>query len=257
MLAPLAASYAPVAAYLAASVGWLALARWRPSLWPAPAPLSTDRRFGDLALALLAVAGVAVLGQAYRLGFLIPTGRFGWWRHVAWTLDSLLIYSPVLITLSEHRGSWRTAFLSRERLAVKLAAGVALGAVAVATFLALRWSAARFPAALGAAVNIAGAAEFVPDFLRIVTIAFVFVRLRWAFGTRVTVLALSLGFAVTRVPDRIVSGWPAPEIGALFVADALLAAAVVAVGARSEDVVWLGVVTYLLGAAKGAASGAM
>ena len=240
------------AAYLTACGVWLLVSRRWPALWPPYRALETDRRHLDFAIALAAAAGILLLGAVYRAGWLPRVPEPGWRHELVWVLDNLIIYSPIWIALALRRQPPRTVFLAGARLGVRAAVGLALALLSVVLFLAMRGEIGRLPAVLGGAVSARRIADFVPVFLEGVALAFVFVRLRWTAGRRVAVLLPALLFALAHVPGELAQGRAALEIAAFFAVNTVLVAAILDVARRSQDIVWLGIVHYLMDIAIGA-----
>src|SRR5262249_54996615 len=90
--------FAPVvAAYLVAACGWFALARPL-RLHQAASEAPSARPWLDLALALGAAAAILLIGQVYRAGHLVHSSRL-LPRGVAWSLNNVIIYSPIAVVL--------------------------------------------------------------------------------------------------------------------------------------------------------------
>jgi hypothetical protein len=234
-----------IAAYLAACGGLLLALRLRPSLWPPRTPLRTDRKWLDLGAVLVAVVLVLALGQLWRAGWLLPS-RDGWPGDMLWQCNNAIIYSPILLVLAVRRQSGRTVYLSLDGLPVKLAAGAVFGMLGVVLFLALRGEAGRLPGVLLASARTESLRNFLPVFLEGVALAFMYVRLRWAFGQWPALLGPGLLFAAAHIPRQLESGLGAPEMIAYFAVTTGIAFAVLYTLDRSRDVIWIGIVHYLM-----------
>lgn len=79
-----------------------------------------------------------------------------------------------------------------------------------------------------------------------VAVAFVFVRLRWALGLGPAVLVPAMLFAAAHVPGQLHQGHRLAYVIAFFVFNASLTTAVLLVADRSADVLWLGLIHYVL-----------
>jgi membrane protease YdiL (CAAX protease family) len=79
-----------------------------------------------------------------------------------------------------------------------------------------------------------------------VAVVFAFVRLRWALGTAAAIAIPSLLFAAAHVPGQFAEECDTAYMAVFFVFNAALAAAVFSVVQRSRDVIWLGLVHYLM-----------
>ncbi|MHC4219828.1 MAG: CPBP family glutamic-type intramembrane protease [Planctomycetota bacterium] len=240
-----------IAAYLAACGGWLLVRGLRPGWWPQRPPLRTDHKWRDLAMVLVATVLVLGLGQVWRAGWLLPEPD-GWWGDVVWQVNNLIIYAPVFLVLAHRGQSPETVYLSVNGLPVKLAAGLLLGLLGVVVFLALRGELGRLPGVALSAVRGENLRNFLPVFLEGVVLAFAYVRLRWAVGQWPALIAPGLLFAAAHIPRQLESGLGVPEMAAYFAVTAGVAGAVLYTLERSRDVVWLGIVHYLMDVAIGA-----
>ncbi len=238
--------FVPVAAaYLTACGLWLGVT-WRfPRWWPARRELITNRRWLDAGLAILAVALILALGAVYRGGYLLPRAE-GAWGRLTWALNTLIIYSPIALVLVLRRQGPDTVFMSGAGVGRKAAFGAGCGVVSVALFHALRGEFGLIHRSLIRAAEPDCLSDALPVFLEGAALAFGFVRLRWVLGLWGAIGVPCLLFALAHVPGQIDEGRGAAEIGAFFVFNTLLPAAVLYVVQRSQDVIWLGIVHYLM-----------
>jgi len=238
--------FAPVAvAYLAACVGWLAYERAWPRGWPPPTESESNRPWLDLALCVAACAGILAIGQVYRAGWLLPTGD-SWQGRLGWTVDNLIIYSPLALMLLTRRQSAETMYLSAAALPQKIVLGLLLGLLAVACYLTVRGEQQQFGEVLSQALAASSLVNFLPVFLEGVALAYGFVRLRWAIGTTAAVLVPGLIFALAHVPRQIAGERTLAEMAAFFAFNAALVPAILYTVHRSRDVIWIGIVHYLM-----------
>jgi len=241
------AFFLPVAAaYLAACAAWYALIRLAPGVWPVQAPPTTDRPRLDFALALVAPLGVLLLGQLYRMGWLLPRVGAPPVRRLLWVANNLIIYAPLFLVLAARRQGLATVYLSARRLWLKVALGLALGALAAALFLALRGETPRLVRVLTGAADLGRLADFVPVFLEGVGLAFLLVRLGWLVGERTAALVPALLFAAAHIPSGLASGRTAGELAAFFAFNVALVTVILRVVQRGQDVVVLGLVHYVM-----------
>ncbi len=96
--------------------------------------------------------------------------------------------------------------------------------------------------------------NFLPVFLEGVAIAMMYVRMRWAFGQWPALLGPGMLFAAAHIPRQIESGLGPPEMIAYFAVTAGIAFAVLYTLERSRDVIWIGIVHYVMDVAIGAFS---
>ena len=240
-------------AYLAACGGWLLAHRLRSSWWPPRTALRTDRRWLDLAAVFVAAVLVLGLGEVWRSGWLLPSAA-GWLGDVLWQCNNVIIYAPIVGLLVVRRQSTRTVYLSADGLPVKLAAGVVFAVLAVLVFLVLRGEPGRLPDVLVESVRAGNLRNFLPVFLEGVAIAMFYVRLRWAFGQLPALLGPGMVFAAVHIPRQIDSGLGPPEMIAYFAVTAGITFAVLYTLDRSRDVIWIGIVHYVMDVAIGAFS---
>ncbi len=240
-----------VAAYLVACGGWALTFRLRPGWWPPSEPPRTQRKWLDLALVVVVAAAIIGIGEMWRRGWLLPQPA-GWVGDAAWQLNNLLIFAPLFVALGARRQSTETVYLSGRGLPIKLAAGAFLGVLAIATFHLLRGEPRSITATLAEAGRWQNLKNFLPVFLEGLAVVYAFVRLRWAFGEWPALLVPAALFAAAHIPRQVQNGL-APELMAVYFAvTAVITVAVLMTLARSRDVVWLGIVHYLMDIAIGA-----
>jgi len=110
----------------------------------------------------------------------------------------------------------------------------------------LRGELGRFGAVLVGIVDKDNATNFLPVTLEGVALAFLFVRIRWVFGPAVALLVPSVLFAAAHLPRQFADGLGPAEIVAFFALNTLLPAAILAIVVHSRDVIWLGIVHYIM-----------
>jgi membrane protease YdiL (CAAX protease family) len=239
---PVAAAYA-----FALATWWLVTTTW-PRLWSAPAAdPPSERPWVDFGVCVAVVVAVLGVGQLYQHGLLLP-GSGG----LVYTANQLLIYAPLFVALALRRQGGRTVWVTAERLPVKLAFGAALGVGACAVFLATRGELHALPRSLMRAFTPYSLAHFFPVFMEGVALAFLFVRLQWVFGRWLALLLPALLFAAAHVPRALADGADGARIAAFFVFNTVIVVAILAVIRRSRDVIWLGIVHYLMDVPSGA-----
>jgi hypothetical protein len=237
--------FLPVAAaYLAACGGWLLYHCF--SRAAADPPLQrSDRPVLDFLLVLAAAAGILLLGSVYRHGWLLPSGPTLLGR-IGWTIDNLIIFAPIAAVLWLRGQSTDTIYLTSRRLREKILLGLALGVVSVAIYLTLRGELAELPRILAAGVAPDKLVNFLPVFLEGVAVAFGFVRFRWLVGLVPALLVPAAVFAAAHIPGQLADERSLATIVAFFLFNTSLAAAILWVVQRSRDVIWLGLVHYLM-----------
>jgi hypothetical protein len=238
--------FVPVAAaYLVACGGWLLYDRRSRGVDLEPPLPKSDRPVLDFLLALAAATGILLLGSVYRHGWLLPTGPSAAGR-IGWLVDNLIIYSPIAAVLWLRGQSTDTIFLSSHRWLEKILLGLALGIVSVSIYLGLRGEISDLPRVLAASLAPDKLVDFLPVFLEGVSVAFGFVRFRWLVGLAPALLVPAAVFAAAHIPGQIADERTLATIAAFFLFNTALAAAILWVVQRSRDVIWLGLVHYLM-----------
>lgn len=237
----------PIAAsYFFAAGGWLLITRWRPSLRPAPILLQSNHRYLDFGLSAVAVLLILFFGQLYRMGWLLSTKGNSWLHELAWLIDNLIIYSPIFLILALRRHSTQTIFLSGEAWPKKVALGLGLGIPSVLLFLGLRGELSQFGSILAGAIQFRRLVNFVPVFLEGIAVAFLFVRLRWIIGIWLAILVPALLFGLAHIPGQLQEGYSLWAIGIFLLLNTGVVTAVLYVVQYSQDILWIGLVHYLL-----------
>ncbi len=232
-------------AYLTACGGWLMLSRF--AIAPrAPGPFpTTNRPWLDLAVAVATAVGIFALGALYNNKLLVPAGS-AWVRHVTWAVNNLIIFSPIGIALALRRQGPCTILLPTDHIARRLLVGGALGVLATAVYLGLRGEISQLDDVIAGIIQAENLTNLLPVFLEGVALAFVFVRSRWVVGAWPSLMIAGMLFAAAHVPRQLNEGRGPGEMVAFFVLNTLLPAAILATVVRSRDVIWLGVVHYIM-----------
>jgi hypothetical protein len=202
---------------------------------------NTQRPYFDLLLAILAGAGIFALGAVYRAGWLLPTDSSALGR-IGWTVDNLIIYSPIAGVLALRRQGPRTIFLSPARLPIKIGLGLLFGVIAVSIYCGLRGELEAVDGFIAAAARPRALDNFLPVFLEGVALAFAFVRLRWVVGPVAAIVVPAVLFAAAHVPGQAAAGRDLSHMAVFFAFNTALPAAILWTVARSRDVVWMGLV---------------
>jgi hypothetical protein len=233
------------AAYLAACGGWLLYDRRSRGIVGEPPLPDSDRPGLDFLLALAAGAGILLLGSVYRQGWLLPTGPTLAGR-CGWLVDNLIIFSPIAGVLWMRGQGTATIFLSPRRWFEKVLLGLGLGVASVAVYLALRGEASELSQVLAASVAPDKLVDYLPVFLEGVAVAFGLVRFRWLVGLAPALIVPAAVFAAAHIPSQLADERTMATIVAFFLFNTTLAAAILWVVQRSRDVIWLGMVHYLM-----------
>lgn len=235
-----------VLAYGSALAGWMALVRVRPNVWPAPKELRSNRQWLDLLLTFVALGLLVLISLMHGKGYLLPNAA-GWLGVAAWNVNMLLIFSPLLAVPLLRGQSYETLYLSSERLLTKVGVGLVLGVLAVGVFYVVRGEPGRIVEWGRRAVDPGTFSKyFMAVFLEGVALAFVLVRLRWALGLRPALLIPAVLFAAGHVLGALQDGRSAAFIATFFLLNTALVSVILYVVQRSRDVIWLGMVHYLM-----------
>lgn len=235
-----------IVTYLAACAGWWLLTWWRPATWPKPELVETDRCYLDLGLMFAAAVGILLLGQVWQAGIRLPRGEVALLNALARIFEDLVIYSPLFIVLAIRQQPLSTIYLSHRGLWKKALYGIGLGIFSVILFLTLRGELDRLPHVLRGVFAVDRLTYFVAVFLEGAALAFAFVRLRWTVGLWPALIIPALLFALSHVPGSLAEGRSLAYIAAFFVVNSGLVVAILYVVQRSRDIIWIGLVHYLM-----------
>ena len=128
----------------------------------------------------------------------------------------------------------------------KVSFGLGLGILAVIIFLTLRSQLSQFPEVILRSIEPGRLVDFVPIFLEGVAVAFLFVRIKWALGILPAILIPAGLFALAHIPGQLANGLNIVEITAFFVVNSGLAGAIIYFVHRSADIIWIGLVHYIM-----------
>jgi hypothetical protein len=129
--------YAPlVIAYMAGLGGWLVASRVMPQVWSQDPVEGFAHPWKEFGIALVGAVGILAMGQLWIRGIRLPEqGVLG---PVLGAINQVLIFTPILLVIVIRRQSWATAWLPRQRIAMRLLVGLVLATLAVATYSLLR-----------------------------------------------------------------------------------------------------------------------
>lgn len=232
-----------VTGYGAAMAGWLLINRFVPGVWPAVPSATFERPWRAFGAAMLGVAGVLVVGQAFLRGWLLP--ERGPFAPILGALNQVAIFAPVLLVLAIRREPLSTAWLTARRLPVRLAAGAALALLALMTYTIARRDADGLPVVVARILQYPHLDEACQVLLEDITIAVLFVRLAAATSSRTAIGVVALLFAAGHVPAMLAGGAGMAELASLG-RDVLLGVALIAVLQRSRDVLWFWCVHFAM-----------
>jgi multisubunit Na+/H+ antiporter MnhB subunit len=232
-----------VVSYGAALAGWLLLHRFLHGLWPAAEPARFAHPWRATGAALLGVVGVLLVGQAYVRGWMLP--EVGIVGPIFGAINQIAIFAPILLVLVFRREPASSAWLSRDRLPARMAAGAGLAILALGVYTLVRAEADTLPTVLSRVVSYGHLDEAVQVFLEDITIAILFVRLAAAIGPAKATGLVALLFAAGHIPAMLAGGADAAQL-ALLARDMLLGVALITVLQRSRDIVWFWFVHFAM-----------
>lgn len=241
-----------IAAYASACVVWLGIYKLSPTWWPVAVIEKPDTRYKDLLIAFGACVGIILIGQLYSAGLLLPDSGNSHMSALVWALNNLIIFSPIFITLYIRRQSINTIFVSTQKLGLKLVFGLLASVLGIFVFCALVSGENQFGRVFTEAFLLENIRNFPAVFLEGVAIAFLFVRLNWSIGKRWAILIPSILFALAHLPRSIGEGTAVPEILAYSTVTFAVTCLILYTSHKSRDVIWLGVIHYLMDIAIGA-----
>lgn len=235
-----------IAAYAVACSTWFILYRYKFEWWPIEDIGKPDKKYVELIWTLMGAVGVIVIGRIYAAGYLIPKAPGSAINNLIWPLNNMLIYGPIFLVVLLRKQPMSVLFLSPKGILKKLLFGAIATVLAVMTFLILRNELVRVPEIIATSVTLSALSNFPAVFLEGVALAFIYIRLKWSFGTWTAILAPSLLFAAAHVPGSVAEGDSLFHIIVFFMTTSFISTFVLYTMDKSRDVIWLGVVHYFL-----------
>ncbi|WP_421764272.1 type II CAAX prenyl endopeptidase Rce1 family protein [Ekhidna sp.] len=233
-------------AYLSICIAWFWLDKKGKS-WPLESIKSTSRPWIDLWIGLSACIAIMGIGQLYSAGYLIPRSESTIFNQVViWPLNNVIIFSPIFLILIIRRQSLKTIFISFKSIERKLLFGLIASIIGILVFTGLRGEWARIPEIARSSIQLKTLSNFPAIFFENVALAFLFVRLKWATGIKWAIGIPAVLFAFAHVPGSIAEGDPASHILIFFVLTGCLTTFILYTAYRSRDILWLGVVHYVM-----------
>ncbi len=221
------------AGYALAAVAMLIIAAKRPKTWPAQPRIEFARPWLDFGLAIVACAGVLLVGRMWSAGWLLPETN-----DLFKIVNQVAIFAPMGALLLIRRQGSKTAYLPGARIPERLGVGLLLAIAALAAYALVT----RPPGHIGRVF----AETYAPDrlhhivqvFLEDATIAIVLCRLAAAVKRPwIAVAAVATLFAAGHIPQMISEGAAAADLLRLAL-DVGLGALVLTAILRVQDVWW-------------------
>ena len=229
-------------AYTATCAIWWGLSRLIP-LWRDAQRPQFAHPWREVAIVVLAVVGTLLLGQLWMRG--IRVNLTGPWTPVGESINQIIIFAPVIAVPILRRQGWASAWIRLDRIAVRLAIGLALALLALLLYSMLERGAVSWPDAVREVFAPSRAPVAVQVLLEDVAIAILFVRLATAMRPRAALLIVAALFAAAHIPSMIARGDTTAELVALL-RDAGLAVVVVGSAWRSADIAWVWPIHYAM-----------
>lgn len=233
------------AAYLSICGSWFLLNK-RGKSWDIESIETSKKPWLDFGLGIAAAVAILAIGQLFSAGYLIPRSDSQALNYFIWPLNNVIIFSPIAIVLMLRSQSSRTVFISLRNIGPKLLFGLASSAIGIIIFLLLRGEIGRVGEIASHAIEAKTLSNFPAIFFENVAIAFLFVRLKWAAGIKWAIAIPSVLFALAHVPGSIAEGDPVGHIITFFFLTGGLTTVILYTAYRSRDILWLGVVHYLM-----------
>jgi len=247
--------FVPIAAaYLVVCATWWAVRRFAGDQWPDETTAATSNQWIDLAMIVVAIAGVFGIGAAYRAGLLIPDNgpaTDGNWSYLVTAINLSLPFLAIFVCLAIRRQSTATVWMTARAMDWKLGTGLFSAILGVLCFCLLRGELDRLPFILSDSITLHSLSHGPAVFLEVVAIAFVFERLRWAIGRPAAIAIPCVLFALAHIPSGIESGRSVNELVAFFAFNCILPAIIFITVMRSRDVIWIALPHYFLDVAMG------
>lgn len=173
------------------------------------------------------------MGQLYARGIRLPaTGAL---RPLAESVNQIVIFAPMLALLALRHHSLETAWIRRDRAALRIGIGFVLATIAIIAFTTVYRDAPSPGTVISRTYRPASAHIGVQVLLEDIAIAILIVRFAAALGPRRAILLVAALFAAGHIPSLLATGGTQAELISL-IRDAALAAGVFAVALRGADV---------------------
>lgn len=230
-------------AYGVAMVGWLAVIRLLPNLWPHATFPEFRKPWQEVGWVFLAVLGIIAIGQLYQAGIRLPqTGPFG---QVLESVNQLAIFSPIFLLLYYRKQSLSTAWLSTKRIWPKIGVGFGLALMTIFMFTLFRSGSEGWVTVVQRVYHYQNLSFLVQVFLEDVAIAVLFVRIRSALGLRGAIIIVAALFALGHIPAMVSTGASFNELSSLIL-DTLLGVGVIFIVQKSADILWFWMIHFAM-----------
>ena len=223
-----------LAGYGVACAGILALARFRPDLWPRRDHPTFKRPWLEVGAALLGIAGIIAMGQAWQRGWMLPETNA-----LATIVNQIAIFAPLLLVPIIRRQGFDTAWIQRDRWPVRIAVGLALAGIALVAYTVTTRGIAAVPRVFSETYDADRLVHIVQVLLEDIAIAILLVRLGAAIRRPlVGVVLVAALFSLAHIPALTADG-AGPSEYALLLGDIALGLIVLSAVYRTQDILWL------------------
>ena len=159
--------------------------------------------------------------------------------------NQVIIFSPMLLLLWVRRQPLSSAWIQTQRVWARLLVGMLLAALAILVFTTVRAGSANWFEVVPKVYQPGNLPLAVQVWLEDVAIAILYVRLRAAMGTPLSVVLVAVLFAGGHIPALISDGVALADLSSVIL-DAGLVVAVIAVLQRSGDIWWIWCVHFAM-----------
>lgn len=218
-------------------LGWL----W--VITPIKAPVKPWKEF---LLAIVAAIAILGIGQLYSRGWLLPSPEHKVGAGISWMFNNVIIFSPIWLMVLLRKQSLNTVLISGQDVLKKITFGLVASLVGILVFIGLRNEWTRFPEILSHAASFKSLINFPAVFFENVALAFLFVRFRWAVGSKWAIIIPAILFAIAHIPGSVAEGDSWEHILAFALLTSSLTVLILYTAYRSRDILWLGFVHYLV-----------
>lgn len=232
-------------AYLSICAMWFVISAFGLS-WPISVIKTPHKPWLEMGLALVTCVFVFLIGRLYSAGWLLPHTSNKVMNNTFWVVNNIIIYSPIFLFMLLRKQGLETIFISNKCLVRKLSLGIVASLLGVVLFSGIRDEWHHIPQILSASVESKALINFPAVFFENVALAFLFVRLKWAVGIKWAIGVPSILFAFAHVPGSLAEGDPWNHIIIFFFLTGSLTTIILYTAYRSRDIIWLGVVHFVM-----------
>lgn len=229
--------------YGVAMVGWLAVNRLIPSLWPSCPVPNFKNPWKEVGWVFLTCLGIIAIGQLYQAGIHLPqSGPLG---QVFESINQLIIFSPVFLLLYLRKHSLSTAWLNTKGAAPRIGVGFGLALIAIFAFTLFKSESDGWFPVIQRVYHYQNLSHIIQIFCEDIAIAVLFIRIRSALGLRGAIILVAALFALGHIPAMMSAGVSLNEFSSLIL-DTLLGAGVIFIVQKSADILWFWMIHFAM-----------